>query len=93
MVCFTRIIYLFSKIIKKLRLSAIKSSSIDKTAKIESGTSFIHSSMARYSFCGYDCAILNAEIGAFCSIASNVKIGGVAHPLHFVSTSPSFFVT
>jgi len=83
-------IYLFSKIIKKLRLSAIKNSSIDKTAKIESGTSFILSSMARYSFCGYDCAILNAEIGAFCSIASNVKIGGIAHPMHFVSTSPVF---
>ncbi len=82
--------YFFNKIIKKLRLSAIKNSAIDKTSKIESGTSFIHSSMARHSFCGYDCTILNTEIGAFCSIASHVTIGGVAHPVHFVSTSPVF---
>ena len=46
--------------------------------------------MARHSFCGYDCSIINTEIGAFCSISSNVKIGGVAHPVHFVSTSPVF---
>lgn len=79
-----------SILMKKLRLSSIRKSTIHKTSKIESGTSFINSSMARHSFCGYDCAIINAEIGAFCSIASNVKIGGVAHPVHFVSTSPVF---
>ena len=84
------IYFYLNRLVKKLRLSAIKNSTIEKTAKIESGTSFIQSSMARHSFCGYDCTILNAEIGAFCSIASNVKIGGVAHPVHFVSTSPVF---
>lgn len=50
----------------------------------------VNSTMERHSFCGYDCTILNAEIGSFVSIASNVKIGGVAHPMHFVSTSPVF---
>lgn len=82
--------YILSKVIKKIRLYSIKNSTIDKNSKIESGTNFINSSMARHSFCGYDCSILNTEIGAFCSIASNVKIGGVAHPVHFVSTSPVF---
>lgn len=82
--------YFLSKIIKKFRLSSILESKIDKTSKLESGTSFINSSMARHSFCGYDCSIINAEIGSFCSIASNVRIGGIAHPVHFVSTSPVF---
>ena len=82
--------YIYSKILKKLRLSSILNSTIHKTSKIESGTSFINSSLDRYSFCGYDCTILNTEIGSFCSIASNVKIGGVAHPVNFVSTSPVF---
>ena len=82
--------YYLSKLLKKVRLPSIKNSHVDKTSKIEAGTSFIQSSMDRHSFCGYDCSILNTEIGAFCSIASNVRIGGVAHPMHFVSTSPVF---
>ena len=82
--------YILAKFIKKFRLSAIKNSVINDGSKIESGTDFINSTMGRHSFCGYDCTIVNAEIGSFCSIASNVKIGGAAHPLHFVSTSPAF---
>lgn len=82
--------YVLSKIIKKSRLPSISKSIVDKTSKIHSGTSFINSSMARHSYCGYDCNILNADIGSFCSIANNVSIGGVAHPVHFVSTSPAF---
>ena len=82
--------YFLNKALKKMRMSAIRHSTVDKTSKIESGTSFICSSMGRYSFCGYDCSILNAEVGSFCSIASGVKIGGMAHPLHFVSTSSVF---
>lgn len=31
------------------------------------------------------------EIGAFCSISSNVKIGVRNHPLNFISTSPLFY--
>lgn len=84
------IYYYLSKLLKKVRLPSIKNSHVDKTSKIEAGTSFINSTMARHSFCGYDCTILNTDIGAFCSIASNVKIGGAAHPMHFVSTSPVF---
>lgn len=82
--------YYYSRFLKKLRGAAIKNSHIHVSSKIEAGTSFINSAMGRHSFCGYDCAILNAEIGSFCSIASNVKVGGVAHPVHFVSTSPVF---
>lgn len=88
---FRKIEYLFFKILKKSRGKSVSSSSIVcATSKIESGSSFINSSLGRNSFCGYDCNIINTEIGSFCSIASNVTIGGLAHPMHFVSTSPVF---
>lgn len=82
--------YAFSRVIKKLKFSSIKNSEIDKTSKIESGTQMVNSKMDRHSFCGYDCTLLNCEIGAFCSIADNVYIGGSHHPMHFGSTSPVF---
>lgn len=83
--------YYISKILKKLRGAAIKNSYIDKTSKIESGTQFINSTMARHTFCGYDCNITFCEIGSFSSIANNVVIGGGMHPLDWVGTSPVFY--
>ena len=82
--------YFFSRTLKKLRGSAIAFSSIDSTSKVESGCTVVNSTMSRHSFCGYDCSILNCNIGAFCSIANRVSIGGVRHPTEFVSTSPVF---
>lgn len=82
--------YLYSKILKKARGNAVVGSSIHETSKIESGGGVVNSTMARHSFCGYDCSILNCDIGAFCSIASKVSIGGVRHPVEYVSTSPVF---
>ena len=84
------ILYAYNKILKKLRGSAVKSSSIHPTSKIESGTLFISSKLKKHSFIGYDCSFNNVEVGSFCSIASRVTVGGVAHPMHFVSTSPVF---
>lgn len=83
--------YYYSKIIKKLRGSAIKNSSIDKTSKIESGSQFVNSTMSRHSFCGYDCDINYCDIGSFVSIANNVVIGGGMHPISWVGTSPVFY--
>lgn len=85
-----KILYIYSKLLKKIRSSAIKDSVIHSTSKIESGTTFINSSMNKHSFIGYDGNFINVDIGAFCSIASRVTVGGVAHPIHFVSTSPVF---
>lgn len=85
-----RFLYYFNKILKKIRFSAISKSEISSTAKIESGCLVVNSSFGRYSFCGYDCNLINVDIGGFCSIASKVSIGGAAHPLHFVSTSSVF---
>ena len=47
--------------------------------------------MEKYSFCGYDCEIINCRIGSFCSIANNVIIGGAMHPINWVSMSPVFY--
>jgi acetyltransferase-like isoleucine patch superfamily enzyme len=82
--------YIISRLIKKNRGNAILKSKIHKSSKIESGSTIVNSIFARHSFCGYDCTILNCDIGAFCSIASRVTVGGVSHPLEFVSTSPVF---
>lgn len=82
--------YIWAKVFKKIRGRAILNSKIHKSSKIESGSHIVNSSFARHSFCGYDCEIINCDIGSFCSIANNVTIGGSQHPLEWVSTSPVF---
>jgi len=86
-----KILYLWSKILKKLRGSAVINSSIHHTSTVESGSNIVNTTMDKHSFCGYDCEVINCEIGAFCSIANNVKIGGGIHPMDWVSTSPVFY--
>lgn len=86
-----RLIYYWSKFLKKIRLVSIRNSFIHKTSKVESGTTFYGSYMDKCSFCGYDCEILDAKIGKFCSIANNVSIGSGEHPLDWVGMSPVFY--
>lgn len=83
--------YLF-KVLKKLRFKAVKNSSVHKSSKIESGSEVVNSTFAKYSFCGYNCEIINTDIGSFCSIANHVIIGGGMHPYSWVSTSPTFYI-
>ncbi len=75
------LIYLWAKFIKKIRGSAIIDSRIDKSSKIEAGSTIVNSTFDRHSFCGYDCMIINCTVGAFCSIANGVVIGGARHPI------------
>ena len=83
--------YIWSKIVKKGRGASIRNSYIHSTSKVESGTLFVSSSMDKLSFCGYDCQIVNCEIGKYCSIADDVKIGGARHPIEWVGMSPVFY--
>jgi len=53
--------------------------------------SLINSTLGAYSYLQSGSVACNAEIGKFCSIASNVSIGLVNHPIHMVSTSPVFY--
>jgi acetyltransferase-like isoleucine patch superfamily enzyme len=85
------LIYIWSKFLKKLRGSAIINSTIPKTSKVESGSHIVNTTFGKHSFCGYDCEIINCEVGSFCSIANNVKIGGGVHPMNWVSMSPVFY--
>lgn len=83
--------YIYSKFFKKIiRGKSILNSKIDKTAKVYSGTEFYDSSIGRHSYVGYDCEIHNCEIGAFCSIANGLIVGGAEHPMDWLSTSPVF---
>ena len=82
--------YIFARLQKKLRISAVRGSDIHPTSAIEGGSQVVNCNMDRHSFCGYDCVLLSVDIGRFCSISDNVYIGGSAHPMHFVSTSPVF---
>jgi acetyltransferase-like isoleucine patch superfamily enzyme len=79
------------KLINKARLTAIKSSSVHATSKVEAGSTFYFSTLAKHSFCGYDCEIQYADIGSFTSIANGVVIGGGRHPLEWVGMSPVFY--
>jgi acetyltransferase-like isoleucine patch superfamily enzyme len=88
---FNYFLYLYSKLVKKLRGAAILNSKIDNTSKIESGSQIVNSVMGKHSFCGYNCEITNVNIGGFCSIANGVIIGGGAHPVDWISTSPVFY--
>lgn len=85
------VVYYLPRLIKKLKPVSKRNSVIDKTAKVEGGTQIIDSFMGKYSFCGYDCVIVNTKIGSFCSLASNIKIGLASHPLDWVSTSCAFY--
>jgi len=82
--------YAAARLLKKAMPSAVIRTTLGDDSRIEAGCQVVDVAMGRHSFCGYDCTILNAEIGSFCSISQNVYIGGVGHPLHFVSTSPVF---
>lgn len=82
--------YFLARLLGKLRPSAIGRSQIHKSAVIGPGSQVIDSTMARYSYCGQNCTIIQTEIGSFCSIADFVCIGAAHHPLDWVSTSPVF---
>lgn len=84
-------LYYWSKLIKKIRGSAIVNSTIHSASKIEAGSQVLNSRMDKYSFCGYDCKLFGCNIGAYVSIADGVVIGGAQHPIEWVSTSPVFY--
>ena len=86
-----KLFYWYSKFIRKYVIGkSIRNSLIDKTAKIASGSLVSDVKLGRYSYSGYDCWLINCEIGNYCSIAGNVYIGGAEHPMEWVSTSPVF---
>ena len=49
------------------------------------------SRISSFSYVGNHTKIINANIGKFCSIAQNVRIGLGKHPTFMISTSPIFY--
>ena len=86
-----KLLYFYSKFVQKiLRGKCVSNSHIHKTACVNSGCSIHDSSLGRHSYVGYDCEIINTEIGSFCSLSSGIHIGLAQHPIAWVSTSPVF---
>lgn len=83
--------YIWYKLLIKLKGKGLRNSIVSKDAAIGAGSMFVDSEIGRFSYCGYDCFIINTIIGSFCSISDNVSIGGGTHPLNWVSTSPAFY--
>lgn len=63
---------------------------VDKTAYIYRGVKAKKSKIGAYSYVAANTDIENAEIGKFCSIADNCRIGMSGHSLQYISTSPIF---
>lgn len=82
--------YIVSKFIRLINRPALRNCVIDKTSKVGTGSNCIGVTMGRYSYMGKNNSVTNADIGSFCSIASYCAIGGGAHDLSAVSTSPVF---
>lgn len=65
-------------------------SKVDKTARIQKNANIRYSKIGRYSYISARTSVIYATIGNFCSIAAGVAIGGGAHDIEGVSTSPLF---
>jgi len=60
--------------------------------RIGKGSSVSGSTIGRYTYIDTNCFLCNSEIGAFTSIARNVRVEKWTHPTKkFISTSPVFF--
>ena len=82
--------FFLSKACRYLNRPALRDCEVSRCARIGTGSNLIHVKVGEYSYCGKNCSVLDTEIGSFCSIASYCAIGGAAHPLANVSTSPVF---
>lgn len=63
---------------------------LDKSVCIQRKCNVRYSKIGRYSYVGSGTNIVFSTIGQFCSIAGDCNIGGQAHNLSAVSTSPLF---
>ncbi len=72
-----------------LRATVIDSK-IHKKAVVEHHANVRYSTVGRYTYVSARSSAVYSKIGSFCSIAAGVAIGGGAHDINAVSTSPVF---
>lgn len=77
--------------LKMGKLVKLKNIKLGQHNYFSSNTNLANVVVGDYTYTGANTVIRNAVIGKFCSIADNVKIGLGFHPVHFISTHPSFF--
>lgn len=83
--------YYFGKIFRKIFLRAtVRGSKVDKTARFDVMSSITSSEFGKYSYAGANTTVSNTKVGNFTSISAGCSIGGGAHPIDWVSTSPAF---
>ena len=70
--------------------AVVVNSHIDKTARIQTGANIRYSTIGKYTYISKNSSVIHTTIGAFCSIAGGVAIGGGSHNLNAISTSPVF---
>lgn len=84
--------YVVSKGFRKIfGRSAISKSVVGQHAKVDVFSTLVESTLGDYSYIGANSTVLHTRIGRFCSISNYCAIGGGAHPLDWVSTSPVFY--
>lgn len=75
----------------KISIFAIlQETNVDNRAAIAMGVKLYRSTLGKYSYINRNCFITDTSIGKFCSIGENCIIGGAAHPIDWVSSSPVF---
>lgn len=82
--------YVLPKIMLRLMPTSRQDVRLGRKSLVMPGGSLSSVNVGAYSYCGYFCRITHSDIGSFCSIADRVVIGGGAHPIEHVSTSPVF---
>ena len=82
--------FFINKFLRWLNRPALRHCNIHKTSHVGSGSNCVLMSMGKYSYMGKNNSVYNASIGSFCSIASYCSIGGGAHAMDIISTSPVF---
>ncbi|WP_139891443.1 CatB-related O-acetyltransferase [Bacillus sp. D386] len=66
---------------------------VGKNCAINLYTSISKTTIGDYTYFSANCSIMHANIGSFCSIGPDSKIGLGSHPTDFISTSPIFYST
>ena len=68
----------------------LRDSTIGKCCEILGNSVVEYSKLGDFSYLGQDCMVADAQIGRFCAIAAQVRIGAPNHPVDRPSTRRVF---
>lgn len=90
--------YLIGKLKYLIRLRSISifslidnQSSINRNVRVYRMVKVVHSIIGEFSYIAPNTEIIYAQIGKYCCIATDVRIGLPMHPVNFLSMSPIFY--